>query len=199
MSEFSLIHCPAMADSAVRRRAVALPPDERRAVIVQATLALLVEHGEMVTTRQIADAVGIAEGTIFRAFPDKDALIAAVVDEAVDTGPLDRALAAVDPALDFEATLQRMVELLQHRTIEVWRLMASVGMKFAEGPRRRPPVSAPIVAYLRANQAQMAVAPAEAAQLLRGLTIGLSHPNLVEEPLPPRRVVELFLHGAGAR
>jgi len=188
-----------MPATVVRRRAAALPPDERRAVIVQATLALLVEQGEMVTTRQIADAVGIAEGTIFRAFPDKGALIAAVVDEAVDTGPLDRALAAIDPGLEFEATLERMVELLQHRTIEVWRLMASVGMKFAEGPRRRPPVSEPMVAYLRANQRRLAVPPAEAAQLLRGLTIGLTHPSLIEEPLPPRRVVELFLHGAGAR
>jgi AcrR family transcriptional regulator len=188
-----------MTDTAVRRRAAALPPDERRAVIVRATRALLVEHGEMVTTRQIADAVGIAEGTIFRAFPDKEALIAAVVEDAVDTVALDEALAAIDPALDFETTLQRMVELLQHRTIDVWRLMASVGMKFVERPKGTKPVSEPMVAYLRANKALLSTTPAEAAQLLRGLTMALTHPSLVEKPLPSRRVVELFLHGAGAR
>jgi AcrR family transcriptional regulator len=189
---------PTMNDTAVRRRAAALPPDERRAVIVRATRALLVEHGEMVTTRQIADAVGIAEGTIFRAFADKDALIDAVVDEALDPGPLDRALAEIDPGLDFEVALGRMVELLQQRTIELWRLTASVGMRFAERPRRSQPVSEPMVAYLRAHKAHLAIAPAEAAQLLRGLTIGLTHPSLIEAPLTPPRVVELFLHGAGA-
>ena len=43
-------------------------------MIVAATLPLLLEHGELVTTRQIAEAAGIAEGTIFRVFADKDEL-----------------------------------------------------------------------------------------------------------------------------
>jgi AcrR family transcriptional regulator len=59
------------AQQAIRRRASMLPPEERRSMIVAATLPLLVEHGEMVTTRQIADAAGIAEGTIFRVFADR--------------------------------------------------------------------------------------------------------------------------------
>ena len=69
-----------------RKRASALPPDERRSAIIDATLPLLLENAEMVTTRQIAEASGIAEGTIFRVFADKDAVIAAVIDAAVDPG-----------------------------------------------------------------------------------------------------------------
>jgi AcrR family transcriptional regulator len=188
-----------VSDTDVRRRAAALPPEERRAAIVRATLPLLIEHGEMVSTRQIADAAGIAEGTIFRAFPDKDALIAAVVEAALDTGRLDLALSDIDPALSFEATLREMVELLQKRAIELWRIMASVGMRFVEKPRRSQPVSGPIVAYFRAQKSRLAIPPAEAAQLLRGLTMALTHPSLIERPMSPRRVVDLFLRGAGAR
>ena len=54
------------------RRAAALPADERRSMIVAAALPLLLEHGEMVKTRDIAAAAGIAEGTIFRVFATKD-------------------------------------------------------------------------------------------------------------------------------
>src|SRR4051812_33098569 len=115
-----------MSATDTRRRAVALPPEERRAAIVAATLPLLVEHGEAVTTRQIADAAGIAEGTIFRAFPDKDALLQAVVEAALDTGPLDEQIAALDPALAFQPGLTAMVEILQRRAIDVWRVMSSV-------------------------------------------------------------------------
>jgi len=187
-----------MSATDVRRRAAALPPDERRAAIVQATLPLLIEHGEMVTTREIADAAGIAEGTIFRAFPDKDALIAAVVEAALDTGPLDAALEAIDPTLDFEPTLRKIVELLQHRSIAIWRVMASVGMRVTDKPRPAPPVSEPIVAFLTTHRAELSIPPDEAAPLLRGLTMALTHPQLVDEPTSPKRVVELFLHGAGA-
>jgi len=67
-------------------RATALPPDERRSMIVAATLPLLLEHGDRVTTKQIAEAAGIAEGTIFRVFADKDALIAADSDVRTPTG-----------------------------------------------------------------------------------------------------------------
>src|SRR5687768_2663903 len=82
-----------------RPRASALPADERRAAIVAATLPLLVEHGAAVTTRQIAEAAGIAEGTIFRVFPHKDELIDAALETAFDHAPLEAALQAIDPAL----------------------------------------------------------------------------------------------------
>ncbi|HEX9549144.1 MAG TPA: helix-turn-helix domain-containing protein, partial [Acidimicrobiales bacterium] len=69
-----------MTTATSTRRAAALPPDERRSMIVAATLPLLLAHGERVTSRQIAEAAGIAEGTIFRAFADKDELIATVLE-----------------------------------------------------------------------------------------------------------------------
>ena len=47
--------------------------EDRRAAIVEAALPLLIEHGANVTTSQIAAAAGIAEGTVFRAFGDKNA------------------------------------------------------------------------------------------------------------------------------
>ena len=84
------------ADSA-RSRAAALPPEARRAHIIEATLPLLLEHGATITTRQIAEAAGIAEGTIFRVFPDKESLVAAVVEAAFDTTSVDAALEAIDP------------------------------------------------------------------------------------------------------
>ena len=58
-----------------RVRAAALPVEERRAAIVTAALPLFLEGGARVTTREIATAAGIAEGTIFRVFDDKHALI----------------------------------------------------------------------------------------------------------------------------
>jgi AcrR family transcriptional regulator len=188
-----------MSATDTRRRAVALPPEERRAAIVAATLPLLIEHGEAVTTRQIADAAGIAEGTIFRAFPDKDALLQAVVEAALDTGPLDEQIAALDPALAFGPGLTAMVEILQKRAIDVWRVMSSVGVRHADKARRGTAVSAPMVAWFAAHRSDIAVTPKEAAQLLRGLTMACTHPSLIEEPMAPKRIVDLFLHGAGAR
>ena len=61
-----------------------MAPDDRRRAIVDAVVPLLLEHGDAVTTRQIAEAAGIAEGTIFRVFPDKPALLLAAAEETMD-------------------------------------------------------------------------------------------------------------------
>lgn len=94
-----------MVEDEKRRRAPAMSQDERRAAIVRSTLPLLIEHGGTVSTSQIAAAAGIAEGTVFRAFKDKqDLLIAcmragmnsdeevAVIERIGTDGPLDERL-----------------------------------------------------------------------------------------------------------
>src|SRR4051812_39225079 len=113
-----------------KTRAVAMAPEERRSMIVAVTLPLLLEHGDRVTTKQIAEAAGIAEGTIFRAFADKDEIIAAVIDAALDQGPLEAALGAIPDDLGFEAGLAAAVVIMQQRVIDSWRLISSVGTRF---------------------------------------------------------------------
>ena len=56
-----------------------MTPDDRRRTLVEATIPLLHEHGKAVTTKQIADAAGVAEGTLFRVFDSKDDLVTAAV------------------------------------------------------------------------------------------------------------------------
>ena len=49
--------------------------EDRQEAIAVAAIPLLAEHGTHVTTGQIAKAAGIAEGTIFRVFKDKQELL----------------------------------------------------------------------------------------------------------------------------
>jgi AcrR family transcriptional regulator len=49
--------------------------EDRQEAIAVAAIPLLAEHGMHVTTGQIARAAGIAEGTIFRVFKDKQELL----------------------------------------------------------------------------------------------------------------------------
>jgi AcrR family transcriptional regulator len=179
------------------KRAAALPPDERRSMIVAATLPLLLEHGDRVTSKQIAEAAGIAEGTIFRAFVDKDEVIAAVIESALDPEPLEAALAGISSALAFEEGLAAAVVIIQQRVIDIWRLVSSVGTRFHEITRRPMTDSGALVRIFETNRGRITVEPIVAARLLRALTLSTTHPMLAGEPRSPDELVQLFLHGVG--
>jgi AcrR family transcriptional regulator len=179
------------------RRAAALPPEERRSMIVAATLPLLLEHGDRVTSRQIAEAAGIAEGTIFRVFADKDEIILAVVEAALDPAPLETALDDVPEELEFEERLIAAVVILQQRVIDVWRLVSSIGTRFHEITRRPMVDSDALVRMFAAHRDRIAVDSIVAARLLRALTLSATHPMLAGEPMSPDELVQLFLHGVG--
>jgi AcrR family transcriptional regulator len=178
-------------------RATALPPDERRSMIVAATLPLLLEHGDRVTSRQIAEAAGIAEGTIFRAFADKDEVIAAVIDAALDQEPLEAALSDLPRGLAFEDALAAAILIMQQRVIDIWRLVSSVGPQFHETTRRPMPDSGALVRLFELHRTHITVEPIVAARLLRALTLSTTHPMLAGEPTSPAELVQLFLHGVG--
>jgi AcrR family transcriptional regulator len=178
-----------------RPRASALPPAERRRAIVEATIPLLVEHGEAVTTRQIADAAGIAEGTIFRVFPDKEALIDAAVEAALDPAPFEAALEAIDPTLPLDQLVHEVVVVWLRRTADTWRLLSSVGSRVRER-RARPIAESPGLArLLAAHRPELDVPPRAAARTLRALTLAMSHPLMVERPAPAREITRTFLYG----
>src|SRR3954468_19713290 len=119
-------------------RAAPLSPDARRASIIAATLPLLRRYGREVTTSQIALAAGVAEGTLFRVFPDKEALIAAAVASAFDPTADEAEMGRIDPALPLRDKLITAVEALQRRVGEIWQLFSMLGLP-APAARRPPP------------------------------------------------------------
>lgn len=111
----------AETETAARGR---MTPEQRRAAVLDATVPLLVEHGAGVTTRQIADAAGVAEGTLFRVFDDKKALIVAAIARALDPEPVVAALTAVDRGRDLDAVLLDLVDVLASRSAGMRSVMA---------------------------------------------------------------------------
>jgi AcrR family transcriptional regulator len=217
VSEDSL-RCTVPAVTSPPRRAAALPPEERRAALVAATLPLVLEHGTEIPTRLIAEAAGVAEGTIFRVFPTKEELIQAVVASAFDTSPLVEAIDHVDRELPLADRLEAAVELMQAHGRRLSGLMHAFAVRGTLRPHTEGDQSlhrSERARHMRAAEArvidalvvlidpdrdQLRCPPTEAARRLRLVSTALSHPRFVEgDALPPGEVVSLLLDGLRAR
>lgn len=194
-------------DPALRpRRASALPADERRAAIVAAAVPLVLERGAAVTTRHIAAAAGIAEGTIFRVFEDKDALLDAVLEAVFDVSPLVAALDRIDADAPFEQRLEAAVDVLQRRMIDIWRVVTGIGLRKGDADRgdllrqrSRAEIRA-LATLFEPERDQLRVDPVVAAQLLRNLVVASGHPALATEAqLSAREIVSVLLDGVRGR
>jgi AcrR family transcriptional regulator len=190
------------------RRATALPAEERREALVAATLPLVLEHGTDVSTRLIAEAAGVAEGTIFRVFPSKDDLIEAVLASAFDPSSLVEAIGQVDRSLPLAARLTAAVELMQTRGRRlaglVHALSARRSLPSGEHTWRVRAAEARVVdalaLLLAPDHDRLRCSPQETARRLRLVTLALSSPRLVDtEPLPPEEIVSMLLDGLHQR
>ena len=103
-----------------------MTPDERRAAILRATVPLLSERGINVTTRELAEASGVAEGTLFRVFPDKSALLRAAVEQALDPAPVVSELAAIPLVADPRVAITKAVRIVLGRSRDVAGLLVAL-------------------------------------------------------------------------
>ena len=113
MSEYSLSYRSLMQTRS--RRAEPLSAEERRRSILTAVIPLLIQKGSAVTSAEMAEAAGVAEGTIFRVFADKTAIINEAVRVTIDPGPTCEALAQIDPSTSLEDQLVIAARILLAR------------------------------------------------------------------------------------
>jgi AcrR family transcriptional regulator len=186
-------------------RARRMPPAERREALINATLPLVLWHGPGVTTRQIAEAADVAEGTIFRVFDGKEAVIRAVTERAFDPAPALAEIAAIDHALALRARLVAVVAILQGRLGTVFALIHALGMQRPPKDHRPPrfmndEFRAAIVELIGDDRTQLRVPPLEVAATLRMLVFSATHPFINDgNPLTPEQIVGILLDGLALR
>jgi AcrR family transcriptional regulator len=193
-----------------------MAPDDRRRAIVVAVVPLLLEHGDDVTTRQIAEAADIAEGTIFRVFPDKAALLMAAAAETMDPAAgkaeLAAALAGVTDLPERVLVATEQMHARSEKVVAVMMALREVWMSQPPGSHEHPPGPPQFILdshralldrlteVFEPHRDELTVEPRKAALLLRTLVLGVRHPGAEpEQMLTPSEITDALLGGIRTR
>lgn len=180
--------------------------EERRQAIVESTLPLLLKQGPDLSTREIAAASGVAEGTIFRVFDTKDELIEAVIEAATRPTATLAALAALGPQTLEERT-ESVLEILTgdvRRIRSIFSHLARAGVQPHHPPK--PPhaghhdgralVIAATATAFEDYADQLTVPTETVARLLSALSFASSFAvTSTDTPPSPEALASLVLHG----
>ncbi len=184
-----------------------MSPHDRRATIVEVALPLLQEHGAGLTTKQVAEAAGIAEGTLFRAFGTKDELVHACATAVFDTKDVVERLRAVDRGQSLDDRLAEGVGIMLEHVGRIIGLMSTLHaagvapLRHPEGeaPRRPrmsdPEVDAAFVELVGADADRLRLDPGDVVTVLGQLTLASAHPMFPGRAMTPAEIVSVVLDG----
>lgn len=97
-----------------------------RALLIDTAARLFVQHGDAVSMRSIAKEAGVGMGTLYRHFPDRDALIFAI---GTNTFAKVRTLAAsVSSAEQFDEFVEKLAEIQLGALIPILTLVRREGI-----------------------------------------------------------------------
>lgn len=178
--------------------------DDRRAQILDAVVPVVLERGLAVTSKQLAEAAGVAEGTLYKSFGDKESLLRALVAREGRRG--DDATAWLQSGGADGATLHELVEGIAIRGIaqygrqfRLFQMLGALmqhptGEELAEWERMLDPW----IAALAERGDELGLAPDRAASILRMLVVAASHEGGWGVAMPADDVCRVFLHGVAA-
>lgn len=187
-----------------RLRARRLTPEQRLDQLVDVTLDLLRVHGRAVTTRQIAERAGVAEGTIFRVVETKEELVDAAIARAFRPGQIEARILEIDRDLPLRDRLVVLVSILQQRFRATFALMNRVGLVHppdhvhdsAEAVVIRARIAEVLAGVVGADADRLAVPVDDFVHRLRLLTFAGSHDHIADgRLLTPEQIVDTLLHG----
>jgi AcrR family transcriptional regulator len=208
VSEYSLSYTAPVAVN--QERADPMSPEDRRRTIIDAVIPLLLENGPTVTTREMAQAAGIAEGTIFRVFPDKASVLHEAVRASMDPAQIQQELGAILPTAGLADQLEAAARILVERSE---RVAALIGVFRASGshPGGPPPGARQYVmdantAILDAltdlferNRDAIRVDPRQAATAFRGFVFAAAHPLVPSAEKPSvEEGLDVLMNGIAA-
>jgi AcrR family transcriptional regulator len=174
---------------------------------MDSAIALIRDHHRLPTTREIAVAAGVAEGTIFRVFATKDELFDAVLERTFDAEPFFEGLAKIDGDTGLDEVMIEIVRVLQARFLEVFDIMGAFSLVGPPERFRDPKVqrrqeqkgSERVQALLEPYADQLRLPVARVARMTRLLTFSGSHKHINDgEVLPADEIVQTILYGVSA-
>ncbi len=172
-------------------------------MIAAAAIPLFLEHGAALTTRQLADQLGIAEGTIFRAFGDKDALVRGVVDAFFDHADQSLAPELADPDLPLAEKLRVTIRDGRARARGVFAMISLLepgeAHDYMKQRRHGQAEKAATIAFA-ADADEINMPPERVDALIRLLVIAASAPHLCGgTPPSDDELVDFALYGIVGR
>lgn len=191
------------------RRAEPLPPDERRRKIAEAVAPLLIERGAAVTTKELAERAGVAEGTLFSVFPDKRSLIEGAIAVHMDPAPLEADIAGIDRDRDLVSQVAAAMHLISDRTDEVVALVVVLHTLVGHEPKPADSgarssmlnwsetIRSAVTELLSEHPDELRIPPDRVAAALLGLVVAARRPFAGRRDiLSVDEIVDVVLFGA---